>query len=47
LRSMHPQTKEKPGRRPFGEIKKMKDDPAGVEKTSEEIKARYTKLFGV
>jgi iron(III) transport system substrate-binding protein len=47
LRSMHPQTKEKPGRRPFGEIKKLKDDPAGVEKASEEIKARYTKLFGV
>src|SRR3979490_1419628 len=39
LRSMHPQTKEKPGRKPFAEIKKMKDDPAGVEKTSEEIKA--------
>ncbi len=47
LRSMHPQTKEKPGRRPFAEIKKMKDDPAGVEKSSEQIKARYTKLFGV
>ncbi len=47
LRSMHPQTKEKPGRRPFAEIKKMRDDPAGVEKASEEIKARYTKLFGV
>jgi iron(III) transport system substrate-binding protein len=47
LRSVHPQVKEKPGRKPFGEIKKMKDDPAGVEKMSEEIKARYTKLFGV
>jgi iron(III) transport system substrate-binding protein len=47
LRSMHPQTKEKPGRRPFGEIRKMKDDPAGVEKAAEDIKARYTKLFGV
>src|SRR5215831_4351671 len=47
LRSMHPQTKEKPGRKPFGEIKKLKDDPAGVEKSAEEIKARYTKLFGV
>ena len=47
LRSMHPQTKEKPGRRPFAEIKKMKDDAAGVEKSSEEIKARYSKLFGV
>jgi iron(III) transport system substrate-binding protein len=47
LRSMHPQTKEKPGRRPFGEVKKLKDDPAGVEKSTEEIKAHYTKLFGV
>jgi iron(III) transport system substrate-binding protein len=47
LRSMHPQTKEKPGRRPFAEIKKLKDDPAGVEKSAEEIKVRYTKLFGV
>jgi hypothetical protein len=25
----------------------MKDDPAAVEKMSEEIKARYSKLFGV
>jgi iron(III) transport system substrate-binding protein len=47
LRSVHPQTKEKPGRRPFAEIKKLKDDPAGVEKTGEDIKARYTKLFRV
>jgi iron(III) transport system substrate-binding protein len=47
LRSLHPQTKEKPGRKPFSEIKKMKDDPAAVEKMSEEIKARYSKLFGV
>jgi iron(III) transport system substrate-binding protein len=47
LRSVHPQTKEKPGRKPFGEIKKMKDDPAAVEKMSAEIKARYSKLFGV
>jgi iron(III) transport system substrate-binding protein len=47
LRSMHPQTKEKPGRKPFREIKVMRDDPAGVEKSSEEIKARYTRIFGV
>src|SRR5215475_2080259 len=47
LGSLHPLTKEKPGRKPFGEIKKMKDDPAAVEKSSEEIKARYSKLFGV
>jgi iron(III) transport system substrate-binding protein len=47
LRSIHPLTREKPGRRPFAEIKTMKDDPAGVERSSEEIKMRYTKLFGV
>ncbi len=47
LRSMHPQTKEKPGRTPFKDIKAMKDDPAAVEKMSEQIKAHYTKLFRV
>jgi iron(III) transport system substrate-binding protein len=47
LRSMHPQTKEKAGRTPFARIKTMKDDPAAVEKSSEEIKARYTKIFRV
>jgi iron(III) transport system substrate-binding protein len=47
LRSMHPQTKEKPGRVPFNNIKTMKDDPAAVEKMSEEIKAHYSKLFHV
>jgi len=47
LRSLHPAVKEKPGRKPFGEIKKMKDDPVAVEKMSEQIKARYSKLFGV
>jgi iron(III) transport system substrate-binding protein len=47
LRSMHPQTKEKEGRTPFKDIKVMKDDPAAVEKMSEEIKAHYSKLFKV
>ena len=47
LRSMHPQTKEKPGRTPFREIKTMKDDAAAVEKESDSIKARYTKIFRV
>ncbi len=47
LRSVHPLTKEKPGRTPFAQIKKLKDDPAGVEKTADQIKARYSKLFGV
>ncbi len=47
LRSVHPQVKEKAGRTPIKDIKWMKDDPAGVEKTAEDIKARYTKIFGV
>jgi iron(III) transport system substrate-binding protein len=47
LRSMHPGTKEKAGRKPFKDIKTMKDDAAAVEKMSEEIKARYQKIFRV
>ena len=47
LRSMHAQVKEKAGRKPFREIKLMKEDPIGVERAAEEIKARYTKIFGV
>jgi len=47
LRTMHPLVKEKAGRKPFREIRTMKEDPAGVERMSEEIKTRYSKLFGV
>jgi iron(III) transport system substrate-binding protein len=47
LRSVHPQVKEKAGRTPAKDVKWMKDDAAGVEKTAEDIKARYTKIFGV
>lgn len=47
LRSLHPLVKEKPGRRALGDIKVMKDDPAGVEAAGEEIKAHYTKYFRV
>ena len=47
LRSMHPSTKEKAGRTPFKNIKTMKDDPAAVEKTSDEIKQHYSKIFHV
>jgi iron(III) transport system substrate-binding protein len=47
LRSPHPLAKEKPGTKPFAEIKTMKEDPAAVEKNGEAIKARYSKLFGV
>ncbi|MEN3381473.1 MAG: iron(III) transport system substrate-binding protein [Hyphomicrobiales bacterium] len=47
LRSMHPSTKEKSGRAPFRDIKTMKDDAAAVEKMSDEIKAKYSKIFRV
>jgi iron(III) transport system substrate-binding protein len=47
LRSVHPQTREKPGRTPFKDIKTMKDDAAAVEKEGDAIKARYTKIFRV
>ena len=48
LRSVHPAgRKSKPGRKPFKDIKVMKDDPAGVEKSAEDIKARYSKIFDV
>ena len=47
LRSMHPLAKEKPGRKPFAEIKVMKEDAVAVEQQSEEIKAHYVKIFRV
>jgi iron(III) transport system substrate-binding protein len=45
--SPHSQTVEKPGIRKLADIKLMKEDPATIEKTAEEIKARYAKIFGV
>ena len=45
--SLHAQVTEKPGARKLSEIKLMKEDAAGVEQTSDEIKARYSKLFRV
>ena len=47
LRSVHPQTQEKPGRKPFKDIKTMKDDAAAVEKQGDAIKTRYSKIFHV
>ena len=44
---MHPDTKEKAGRKPLKDIKTMKDDAAAVEKQSEAIKSRYSKIFHV
>src|SRR3954463_3177699 len=47
LRSAHPQAQEKAGRKPFKDIKTMKDDAAAVEKESDAIKARYTRIFRI
>jgi iron(III) transport system substrate-binding protein len=47
LRSVHPETQEKPGRKPFKDIKTMKDDAAAVEKEGDAIKTRYSKIFHV
>ncbi len=47
LRSFHPEVKEKAGHKTLKDIKLMKEDAAGVEKQSDEIKKRYTQLFKV
>ncbi len=47
LRSVHPDTKNKEGRKPLKDIKTMKDDAAAVEQQSDAIKAHYSKLFHV
>ena len=47
LRSVHPDTKEKAGRKPLKDIKTMKDDAPAVEKQGDQIKARYSKIFHV
>jgi ABC-type Fe3+ transport system substrate-binding protein len=45
--SVHAQAKEKPGRRRLSDIKLMQEDPAGVEKAADDIKARYAQIFKV
>jgi iron(III) transport system substrate-binding protein len=45
--SVHALVKDKPSHKKLSEIKLMKDDPAGVEKMADEIKARYQQLFKV
>ena len=46
-RSFHAQVKEKGAHIPLSDLKLLKADPAQVQAQSEEIKARYSKLFGV
>jgi iron(III) transport system substrate-binding protein len=45
--SAHAQVKPKPGRLQLSDIKLMQDDPAGVQRSADEIKARYARLFKV
>ena len=45
--SPHRQTVEKPGVRKLADIKLMREDPAGVEKSADDIKKRYAEIFGV
>ncbi|MFL6790144.1 MAG: ABC transporter substrate-binding protein [Bradyrhizobium sp.] len=45
--SVHAQVQSKPGRRKISDIKLMKEDPAGVEAMTDEIKTRYARLFRV
>lgn len=45
--SVHAQVKDKAGRKKLSEIKLMKEDPAGVEQASDEIKTRYAQYFHV
>lgn len=45
--SVHALVQQKPGGKALKEIKTLKDDPLGVEKSADEIKARYAKIFGV
>jgi iron(III) transport system substrate-binding protein len=45
--SVHAQVQSKAGRRKISDIKLMKEDAAGVENMTEEIKTRYARLFRV
>jgi iron(III) transport system substrate-binding protein len=45
--SVHAQVASKPGRRKLSDIKLMKEDAAGVEAMTEEIRTRYARLFRV
>ncbi len=46
-RSFHPQVKENAGHTPLSALKLLKSDPAAVPAQSEEIKARYARIFKV
>ena len=46
-RSFHAQVKEKGAHIPLAKLKLLRADPVAVQAQSEDIKARYTRIFGV
>ena len=42
-----PEVKDKPGRVPLSQIKLLPSDPVAQEAATEELKARYSKYFGI
>ena len=46
-RSFHAEVKPRAGQTPMSEVKLLKSDPVAVQAESEEIKARYAKIFRV
>ncbi|CAN5192745.1 extracellular solute-binding protein [soil metagenome] len=47
MRSVHPGTKERPGRPKLSDIKTMREEPSVVADKADEIKAQYVKYFKV
>jgi iron(III) transport system substrate-binding protein len=47
LHSFHALVKERPGRPPLSAIKLMRSDPGAVAAQSDDVKARYTQIFGL
>ena len=46
VRSFHPEAPSSAGVKPMSEIKIHPDDPADIDKSVEELKRRYTRIFG-
>jgi iron(III) transport system substrate-binding protein len=47
MRSFHPDVKLAPGRKPMKEIKLLHADPAELAQAADEVKRRYSEIFGV
>jgi iron(III) transport system substrate-binding protein len=47
LRSFHPRVAEKAGRVPLADIKLLRSSPAELAANGEDVKKRYSAIFGV